>query len=493
MASVQEEYRQKKFTREALDSLSKERLIDIILRQQEQIETLMARVEVLQAHVEDLKRRLDMNSQNSSKPPSSDGPGAEPRKSKDRGKRKPGGQPGHEGHHRDLLPVEKVTQVVPVKPCTCKHCGRKLKDGEDPYPERHQVWEIPEIDPKVVEYQLHGLWCDGCGEFTKASLPEGVPDGAFGPRLTATIAILSGVYHLSKRSIESILADFFHIPMSLGSICGCEADVSAALAQPVYETVQAAQAAEVLHADETGWRENNKKAWLWVAVTSVATVFMIHTHRTQEAARELLGAFVGVLVTDRWGAYNSYTGLRQWCWAHLRRDFTAFSELKGKAGEIGQALLVKTDQMFQWWHRVRDGTMKRSTFRQHMRQLRAEVEALLREGMSCGDKKMERSCKLIIAGAKHMWTFVDVESVEPTNNAAERGVRPGVQWRKDSFGTHSTEGSRFVERIMTAAATCKQHGRNVTEYVTQACAARLNGCHAPSLLPIVKTIHADAA
>jgi transposase len=487
MASAQQEYRHTKFTREALDSLSKERLIDIILRQQEQIETLMARVEVLQAHVEDLKRRLEMNSQNSSKPPSTDGPDAKPRKRKDGGKRKPGGQQGHEGHHRDLLPVEKVTTVVPVKPCTCEHCGRKLKDGEDPHPERHQVWEIPEIQPDVVEYQLHGLWCDACGEFTKASLPEGVPDGAFGPRLTATIAILSGVYRLSKRSIESILADFFHIPMSLGSICGCEADASAALAQPVHKAVEAAQAAQVLHADETSWRENNKKRWLWVAVTSVATVFMIG-HRTQEMARELLGTFVGVLVTDRCGAYNIYGGLRQWCWAHLCRDFTGFSELKGKAGEIGHALLAKTDQMFHWWHRVRDGTMKRSTFQHYMRGLRAEVEALLREGMICGNRKMERSCKLIFKGAKYLWTFVDVEGVEPTNNAGERGIRPGVQWRKDSFGTHSAEGSRFVERIMTAAATCRQHGRNVTEYVTEACTARLHGHPAPSLLPTVKAI-----
>ena len=492
MASVQEEHRQIKFTREALEALSKEQLIDIVLLQQEQTETLMLRVKALEALVEELMGRLGMSSRNSSRPPSSDGPGAEPRKTRKGGKRKPGGQPGHEGHHRELLPVEKVDKVVVLKPCACGRCGRKL-EGEDPRPVRHQVWEIPPVQPCVEEFQLHGLWCADCGAFTRASLPEGAPEGAFGPRLTATVAILSGVYRLSKRSIESILADFFHIRISLGSICACEAQVSAALAQPVQEAWQAAQAAGVLHADETGWREGNKKAWLWVAATSVATVFMIHASRAQEAARELLGVFAGVLVSDRWGGYNFYSGPRQWCWAHLRRDFTAFGELEGKAGEIGGALLAKADQMFHWWHRVRDGTLKRDTFRQYMWRLRAEVETLLREGACCGDKKMERSCRRILDGAKHLWAFVAIEGVEPTNNTAERAVRPAVQWRKDSFGTHSAEGSRFVERIMTAAATCRQHDRNVTEYITQACAARLHGSPSPSLLHTPSQVQANAA
>jgi transposase len=486
MTTPEDKQSEKRFTREALRALSKEQLIDIILLQQEQIETLMkqaARVQVLEAQVEELKRRLDLDSHNSSKPPSSDGPGAEPRKSKGGGKRKPGGQPGHKGHHRELLPVEQVDQITGLKPHACQHCGGKL-DGQDPQPERHQVWEIPPIEPYVEEFQLHGLWCPDCGAFTRASLPEGVPAGAFGPRLQATIALLSGVYRLSKRSVESVLADFFHIPISLGSISACEAAVSAALAQPVQEAWEAAQSADVLHADETGWREANSKAWLWVAVTSVATVFMIHAKRGQVAARELLGVFGGVLVSDRWGGYSFYEGPRQWCWAHLRRDFTAFSEYPGRAGEIGAALLEHCNQMFHWWHRVRDGTLKRNTFRQYMWRLRAEVEGLLREGTQCGHEKMERSCKRILKGAKHLWTFVGMAGVEPTNNTAERAVRPAVQWRKGSFGTHSVEGSRFVERIMTAAATCKQHDRNVTEYITQACVARLHGRPAPSLLRV---------
>ena len=495
MGTPHDKQDKKRLTREALGARAKEQLIEIILLQQKQIAMLMAqaaRVQVLEAQVEELKRRLGMDSHNSSKPPSSDGPETEARKRKGGGKRKPGGQTGHEGHHRELLPVEQVDQVTAVKPCACEHCGGKL-DGQDLQPERHQVWEIPHIKPYVEEFHLHGLWCPDCGEFTRASLPEGVPAGAFGPRLQAAIALLSGVYRLSKRSVQSVLADFFHIPISLGSISTCEAAVSAALAHPVHEAWKAAQSAEVLHADETGWREANGKAWLWVAVTSSATVFMIHAKRGQVAARELIGAFSGVLVSDRWGGYNFYNGLRQWCWAHLRRDFTAFSEYSGRAGEIGAALLEHCDQIFHWWHRVRDGTLKRSTFRQYMWRLRADVEGLLREGTQCGHQKMERACKRILKDAKHLWTFVGVVGVEPTNNTAERAVRPAVLWRKGSFGTHSAQGSRFVERIMTAAATCKQHDRNVTEYITRACEARLHGRPAPSLLPVSTEILAQVA
>ena len=499
MATARDKQRARKFTREALRGLSEKQLIDIILLQQEQTEALAAQVLALNgqvlalnAQVEELKRRLDMTSHNSSKPPSSDGPDVRAPKKGRRGKRRPGGQPGHEGHHRELLPVEQVDRLIGVKPSACEHCGRKVS-GEDPLPQRHQVWEIPEVEPYVEEFQLHELYCPDCGEFTRAALPEGVPTGAFGPRLQATIALLSGVYRLSKRSVESVLADFFHIPISLGSICACEAAVSEALSEAVTQAHEHVQSAPVLHADEIGWREARGKAWLWTAVTAQVTVFMIHAKRGQVAARELLGTFCGVLVSDRWGGYNFYEGHRQWCWAHLLRDFTAFSEYPGKAGEIGEALLEHSGQMFHWWYRVRDGTLKRGAFRQYMWRLRADVEGLLREGMCCGHEKMQRSCKRILNGAEYLWTFVGVEGVEPTNNAAERAVRPAVQWRKGSFGTHSAAGSRFVERIMTAAATCKQQDRNVTEYITEACFARLHGHPAPSLLPVDTEILAQVA
>jgi transposase len=189
-------------------------------------------------------------------------------------------------------------------------------------------------------------------------------------------------------------------------------------------------------------------------------------------------------VTDRYSAYNWYpVRWRQLCWAHLLRDFAAMRDRGGCSAELGEALLAQAHQMFTWWHRVREGTLKRSTFRSYMTPLRREVERLLEAGSRCGVPKTAGTCRDILKRREALWTFVQVEGVEPTNNTAERSIRPGVLWRKGSFGTQSAEGSRFVESMLTVVTTLKQQQRNVLEYLTAACEAALRGEAAPSLLP----------
>jgi len=222
-----------------------------------------------------------------------------------------------------------------------------------------------------------------------------------------------------------------------------------------------------------------------VAVTSLVTVFVVRMSRGGQVARELLGeTFAGLLVTDRYSAYNWYpVRWRQVCWAHVLRDFEAMRDRGGRSEEIGRALLAQAHQMFTWWHRVREGTLKRATFRSYMTPLRREVERLLEVGSRCGVPKTAGTCRDILKRREALWTFVQVEGVEPTNNTAERSIRPGGLWRKGSFGTQSAEGSRFVESMMTVVATLKQQQRNVLEYLTAACEAALRGEAAPSLLP----------
>lgn len=448
----------------------------------EENRALKAQVTELIARVADLESRLGRSSRNSSKPPSSDPPWTPPRRRKRAGRRR-GGQPGHKGTTRSLLPPDRVDEIVDVKSDNCDCCGKALS-GEDPSPSRRQVVEMPPVEPIVTEYRRHTLECPACGAQTTPELPPGVPKGAFGPRLQAVIAICSGVYHLSKRMVEGLMHDLLGVEISLGSVSACEQAVSDSLSEPVAEARSYVEAALVKHSDETGWREGRKRAWLWSAVTNAVTVFLVHASRGGKAARELLGSFAGILVSDRWNGYNGWsTRWRQLCWAHLIRDFTAFAEASGRAGRIGEALLDEAKRMFQWWHRVRDGTLARSSFREYMRPVRRRVEELLREGTACEEKRIARSCAKILTLAPALWTFVRVEGVEPTNNAAERAIRPGVLWRKGSFGTDSARGSRFVERIMTVAATCKQQGRNVLDYVTRACEATLCSEPVPSLLP----------
>src|SRR5215471_17096507 len=230
----------------------------------EYIRTLEARVAALEATVQQLLERLQQDSHNSSRPPSSDPPHAmRPRPRRGPSGRKRGGQPGHPGQHRELVPIEEVARVVPVKPPQCRQCQHPLQ-GDDPQPYRHQVTEVPPIRPVVTEYQLHQLVCPACGASTRAPLPVGVPPGDFGPRVQAIVALCTGAYRLSKRTTQEVMADLFGLPMSLGTIPHLEQATVQAVAEPVAEAHTYVRTQSVAHLDETGWREGRTRAWLWV-------------------------------------------------------------------------------------------------------------------------------------------------------------------------------------------------------------------------------------
>ena len=444
---------------------------------------LEAMVHTFQEQVRTLQEQLNQTSRNSSRPPSSDPPQS-PRPRRPRWQRRHGGQPGHPGQTRSLVPVDEVDEVVVLKPHQCSGCHAPLS-GDDVTPFRHQVIEIPPIKPVITEYRWHQLVCPECGETTRAPWPAGVPSGTYGPRVHATVALCTGSYRLSKRMTGQVMDDLFGVPMSVGTISQSEKATTEVVAEPVEAARAYVQEQSVAHLDETSWRQGDKRAWLWVAVTSLVTVFLIRLSRGGHVARELLGEhFSGILVTDRYSAYNWYpVRWRQVCWAHLLRDFEAIQGRGGASEAIGAGLLAQVHQMFTWWHRVREGTLQRSTFRSYMSPLRREVERLLEAGSQCGMSKTEGTCQEIMKRREALWTFVQVEGVEPTNNAAERSLRPGVQRRKISFGTQSEEGSRFVESMMTVVATLKQQQRNVLAYLTAAHEAALRGEALPALLP----------
>jgi transposase len=439
----------------------------------------------LEATVQRLRERLHMDSHNSSQPPSSD-PLATSRQRRRRTSsgRKRGGQPGHRGQTRALVPLEDVEAVLPVKPTHCARCQHPLH-GEDGQPYRHQVTARPPVKPVVPEYQVHGLVCPACGATTRAPLPVGVPPGGFGPRVHAIVALCTGAYHLSKRTTQDVMADLFGIPLSLGTIANLEQATVQALAAPVAAAQTSVRAQPIAHLDETGWREGRTRAWLWGAVTAWVTVFVVRLSRGAKVAQALLGERVcGILVTDRWSAYPwSPTRWRQVCWAHLLRDFEAMSERGGRSQESGDALRPPARQMFHWWPQVRDGTLTHAQFRVLMRPLRRHVARLLKAGQTCGVAKTEGVCREVLKVYDALWTCVRVEGVEPTNNGAERAIRPGGLWRKGRFGTQSAQGSRFVETMRTVVTTLKQQHRHVLASLTDACQAADTGMPAPSLLP----------
>jgi len=446
------------------------------------VRTLMTELLQRLARVE---ARLQQTSRNSSKPPSSDPPSAKPRGAKEPSGRTSGGQPGHEGQSRRLKPESEVDQIIEVRPEQCGQCGTVLL-GEDAEPERHQVTDVPRIAPIVTEYRRHRLRCVACGASTQAPWPAMMPVGSFGPRVQATVGYLTGRIGASQREVQEILATVCQTEVSVGSIATLEQAVSAALATPVAEAETYVQRQPVRHADETGWREKTKRVWLWISVTPLVTIFRLLKTRGAAGAKELLGEDVwGIIGTDHYAGYHWIDPhQRQLCWAHLKREFIAWSERAGETARIGLALLAVEHQLFVLWYQVREGTLPWADFQVAMRPLMVRVSTLLRDGVAGADAKTQGTCRNLLKREAALWTFVWESEVEPTNNRAERPLRRAVLWRRRSFGTQSEAGSQFVARILTAVTTLRQQQRDVVDYLTAACTAAIRKDPVPSLLPL---------
>jgi transposase len=442
---------------------------------------ILALVQALERRIAALEARLGQDSSNSSKPPASDPPHVKRRPPKPPSGRRRGGQGGHGRYTRELVPPGRLTAVVDCKPAECRGCGRALR-GADPEPLRHQVAELPEVRPEVIEYRFHRLTCRHCGATARGTPPAGVPSGAFGPRLQATVALLGGAYRMSKRQVRAILSDLLGLPASLGMVCKTERHAAEAVAAPVEQVGAHVRCAASAGVDETGWREGKRRAWLWVAVTAEATAFRIARSRGADALHALVGEAIGpIIISDRFPTYARAPN-RQVCWAHLRRDFQSMIDRAAGGRGVGERLLRLSGLVFAWWGRHESGSVHRQTLRGYVAGLRPVVRSLLIEGAACPCAWTAKVCRKLLSTEAALWTFAVFEGVPPHNNAAERALRHGVIWRKTSYGTDSEAGSRFVERMLTVVATCRQRGRDVLGFLTACLRARLDGTAAPSLL-----------
>jgi transposase len=294
--------------------------------------------------VEELERKLSRDSRNSSKPPSSDPPASRAERRglareqvKKLSTRKPGGQPGHEGKHRQMAPVERVDRCSEHLPEACSGCGHDFDGCEQRVggPVIHQKWELPQVRPLIFEYRLLRLRCPGCGKLQLAGLPAGVSGSAFGPKLEAHIATLAGVFRLSRRQVAEVIREMFHIDISVGAVDTTIMRMSAVLADPWERLREAIREAEVIHADETSWRLRGREQWLWLAATALFACYRIDPSRSQAAAKELLGEnFGGFVISDRYAGYHFLDVLQQQlCWAHALRQLIELSERQGAPGK----------------------------------------------------------------------------------------------------------------------------------------------------------------
>lgn len=437
----------------------------------------------LQERIRDLEERLGKNSRNSSNPPSSDGLKRKLPPKRERSKQRRGGQDGHQGHGRALVPVEEVDALVPCVPEACVGCGEALQ-GVDPTPERHQQVDIPEPKVLVTEYQIHRLTCPRCGQVTTGELPAGVSRSRFGPRTHAMVVMLTGQWLLSKRMAALLLSQAFGLELSPGTVSSIERRMAEALAAPVAEAHEHVKGAPVVHADETSWRESKSRAWLWVATTALVSVFMIHRRRNAKAAQVLLGEdFAGVLCTDRYGAYH-WVDRRGLCWSHLLRDFQAIAERYGSEWH-GRRLVLAGQRVLAAWADWHDRQIDRADMLVRIQPDRAQIQRLLRLGSTArwASAKTHRACRDLLAWEAAMWLFLEEPDLAPTNNLSERRLRRPVLWRGGSFGSDSPTGSRFVERILSTVATLSAQKRNVLDFLMTAHVNHVAGLPAPSLLP----------
>jgi transposase len=447
----------------------------LLAQRQEQISQL-------QRQLLDATAKLNTNSSNSSLPPSSDRfhRKRRPPQPIDRPRKRPGAQPGHARHQRLLVPPGEVREVIPCVPTACRRCGKPLT-GTDTDPLRHQVAELPAVVPDVVEYQLHRLTCPCCHASTCGTPPAEV-QGQFGPRLQATLALFAGQYRLGLRPTVSLAASLWRLNISTGMVSKLRRQTAEALLVPWVRLALHVRTQNV-NVDETGWRENKKRAYLWAAVTPLVAFYRIAKGRTAQVAQKLLGVnYSAVATCDRLKSYWWIKRL-QWCWAHLRRDFQAMIDRGSPGKATGESLLGESNKLFHLWHQLGKGDLSREQFRRAIKPVRRAVRQVLRRGEKCGCGKTAGTCKELLGHEPWLWTFVDVKGVEPTNNEAERVERAGVLLRKTSGGTDSEPGSRFVERVLTVVETCRRQGRSALEYLSTCIECLRQNREPPSLVP----------
>jgi len=443
------------------------------------------RVAELEKQLAKLLELLGRNSSNSNKPPSSDPPSAKQAKEKKPEGRSRGGQKGHRGSHRQLLPPERVDEVVDLFPPECESCWAPLSQTPDRFAKRYQLTDLKPLAVHTTEWRRHAVRCSCCGYKTRAEYdPSVIPRSSFGPRLMAVVALLTGVYHLSRRQTVRLVRELLGVRMSLGSVSAIEKRVADAVEPGVDEAMESARGAAVKHADGTSWIRAGAMLSLWVLATTAVTVFKVLPNGRKTTLRDdLFGRVCGILVSDRATALKFWAmHRRQICWAHLIRKFVSYSERAGPAGNIGKELLEYTSLFFEYWSMFREGRLSRAIFIVRMAPVRLQVEALLERAVALEERGISGSCADILEHRLALWTFVEHAGVEPTNNHAERELRGIVMWRRRSFGSQSERGDRFAARMMTIAHTARKQGREVLDFLAACCDPRPEGAPAPSLL-----------
>jgi transposase len=470
---------------EAIYEQGREVVVAVLLRMDAQMQALTDRVVRQEERIARLEREAKRSSRNSSQPPSADSPGAASRRGRDPSGRKQGGQPGHEGKGRPLLPAWAVDEVVDHWPRECG-CGHVFGDGElvaDDEPARHQVEELPPIHVVVTEHRCQRVRCPDCGRRARGELPAGVGHSSFGTRYHAAVAVLSVRNRISRRDVVELCEQLFGSRISAGTVDAILARVGDALQEPCEDLLERVRAAAALHMDETGWRTAGQRRALWGAFTGRHAVLRIAPDRGEEHAKALLADTTAIVTSDRWWAYGHLPiRRRQVCWAHLQRDFQAHADGLSAEKEFGEAGLRICEELFWTWE-IYQHTGDRRELKRRVRALRRLLKPILRTyaGKAPRYRYTRGLARNLLKIWSALWTFADHKGVQPTNNHAERALRGAVIYRKLSLGSQSEHGERRIERLLSAHTTCRLQRRSLHAYLIDVLRAHTRGDPVPLL------------
>lgn len=461
-------------------------------------EVTVAKLLELAAENKGLKEKiaqLEKTSQESSKPPSSDGPKNNGLKDKNkalqqtnRSRRKAGGQQGHQGNNRPLVPEKDVTEFKHYYASHCKNCNKELPPDNTANTTgdifRWQIFDIEPIKPRVTEHQAHTTACD-CGCKTKAVIPDEVLLSNFGEHLMGLISYLTAVLRVSRRGAKEFCVTFLNLQICVGSIQKLLEYTSHALEQPVNELKEQLPQKRVINADETGWRDR----WLWIFVNSVFIYFHVAKSRGSEVLKNVLGeSYSGILCVDRWGAYTKYhKGIIQFCWAHLKRDFLGILKLGRKLQSTEAILFAKTmerlrQRIMACWYDFKNGEISRCELIETSEPIIELIKKCFSKYEGSPERCVRKLAKKMLKHFDKLFVFIYQEGVEPTNNIAEQGIRPAVQWRKLCFGNRSDTGAVLTSRLLTVTRTCWLQKRNSLEYLGKVIKSYRYNSKIPSLL-----------
>jgi transposase len=477
---------------EAIYEQGREVVVAVLLRMDEQIQQLTAqvarqeeRIFRQEERIAQLERRLSRSSRNSSAPPSSDPPGATPRRGKDPSGRSRGAQPGHEGKGRPLLPAWAVDEVIKHWPerCGCGHAFGPAEHAPVGEPVRWQIEELPAISVRVTEHRCERLRCPECGERSRGQLPAHLAQSAFGPRFQAAVATLSIRNRISRRDVVECCEQLFSCRISAGTVEAILERTAAALAEPHADLLASLRGARTLNMDETGWRTAGERRALWGIFDQRHAYLHVASDRHESRAKELLADTKAIVTSDRWWAYAHLPmARRQICWAHLRRDFAAHAEGLAAEKEFGLLGLELCERVFWAWE-VFDHTGDRTELRRTIRQLRRECKPIIGRYASkrARNKRCRGMARNLLKLWPALWTFAQHPGVQPTNNHAERALRGAVIYRKLSLGSQSEGGEQRTARLLSAHTTCRLQQRSLFVYLADAVTAHARGDPVPRL------------